>query len=633
MAAPSRVNFDNVTSMGVSYDWSHGEGAALPCTGITELDDAIATGSGKWVQRVKTIDLEVVNLDLGNAGGGVVDQLVAQQDDYVNTETHSIYANGQFAGYGKLAGYSVAEGSLANVSTTSLSYAMTDGGDPNQGEETEDPVSRTESIKVSRDIKGKSYTIDHSYGVSFGSEFDLISNHPLYKNDPEYKSVDGRLQLAEAEATKHVSEDVTNYNDYLDLSAYTLGTAFDLSKINDGCSGVFSTSNSTKNLINGDFSYNKSTVLRYTGADLSEDLDPYEISYTISWNQKKEEDGSCVVLTFNGSIVANEGTVPNCKSGEAGVSAGEIAQSGFEEWVSGPTPMGAQRVKEFYDAVVDKLSIPGATNYPLVEDILNYRKEECVPSIDKGGGNNGTIEFEFEMSTCPDSQAEDGAQYEHQQSTSFSYNQGGCKGATRRVTEISVEGSVNGQCGRNLGSGGGYPRWESVASIFENLKESGSKVGEEVYEGDYELRLANKGTSVNKYEGQADYNFTWTDSPLNDNCEAAGTTGCDPNFTVVAKRETTPANPRFVNTVTAAGIVTQQKGNTLPRADATIKIKNNPTGEIALTIATAMEEAKCQIDIHKPSCIIDTLGIQINKDQNNGVDHLSTDVNVGGIEL
>ena len=320
MAAPSRVNFDNVTSLGVSYSWSHRQGAALPCSGIAD--------TGKWIQRDKTVDLEIANLDLTNGGGSVVANLAKQQDDYVNTQTHSIYANGQFAGNGHLTSYSVSEGSLSSVSTTSLSYAMKEGGDPNDGSDAEDPVTRDESIKVSRDIKGKSYTIDHSYSVNFGSDFDMVSSYPAYASDPNYKSVEGRLTLAEKEANERLAFDVTNYNDYIDLSPYSIGSGFNLSKINDACSGVFTTTNSTKDYINGNYSLSKQTVLRYTGQDLDPDVDPYEVKYSLSWDQRAMQDAGgndvkCITIKMNGSVTANQ--VPNCSSGAGG--AGAIAQS------------------------------------------------------------------------------------------------------------------------------------------------------------------------------------------------------------------------------------------------------------------------------------------------------------------
>ena len=42
-----------------------------------------------------------------------------------------------------------------------------------------------------------------------------------------------------------------------------------------------------------------------------------------------------------------------------------------------------------------KIGSGECNNYPLIEEILSYKKKECVPSVDKGGNNDGTIEFEF----------------------------------------------------------------------------------------------------------------------------------------------------------------------------------------------------------------------------------------------
>ena len=626
---PSRVNFNNVTSMGVSYDWSHGQGAVIPCPGITNQEGR----DNDWIERVKTVDLEVANLDLSNAGGAVIANMAAQQDKYVNTATHSIYANGIYAGNGYLTSYSINEGSMSNASTTNLSYTMRDGGeDPNEADDEDNPVTRSESIKVTRDIKGKSYTIDHSYSVSFGSDFDLVTDFPLYASDPQYKSVDGRLALGEQEAQSAVNNDITNYGDYIDLSPYTLAKGFDLRKINDGCSGVFTTSNETKNFINGDYSLSKTTILRYTGENLDPDIDPYEIDYSISWDQQNKADGGgdCVVLKFQGNINANQGSVQDC-SEEAG-GAGAVAESGFQEWVTGPSAKGIVKVKEFFNAVKDELAVPNASNYPLIEEILSYKKKECVPSVDKGGNNDGTIEFEFEMSTCPENNV-DGTQYEYEQSTSISFSKGGCKGAERRVTEISVDGNVQGNCGQNLGSDGSYPRWESVESVFADLKGSGLAGGPGKYDGEFTLRLASEKTSINKYEGNGSYTYSWTDSPFDQNCEPPSEGGCNSNFGVTVRTTNTPSVTRYVNTMTAEGNVSEVKGKTPARKTSSIKIKSKATKEkFPLTIDSVMEEAKCQMNLNKPACVIDTISVQITKNQEQGEDRISASTSVGGIE-
>jgi len=628
---PSRVNFNNVTSLGVSYQWSHGvkDGAPLPCTGIT---NQAGRETGKWIERIKTLDLEVANLDLSNNGGSVVAQMAAQQARYVNTSTHSIYTNGAYAGNGYLTSYSINEGSLSNASVTSLQYTMRDGGeDPNEANSSDDPVTRSESIKVSRDLKGKSYTINHSYSVGYGSDWDLVTDYPLYSGNPAYRSVVGRLTLAEQEAHAAVDNDITDYNQYIDLSAYTVGSGFNLEKINNGCSGVFTSSNSTKNFINGDFSYNKTTVLRYTGQDFDPELEPYEVAYTIGWNQAAQSQGEnpCVELVFQGSIKAN--SVPDCSTGNGG--AGAVAESGFKEWVApddpAVTPKGLTKVIEFFNAVSGSMALPGAKSYPLVEKILSYKKEECAPSVDKGGDNDGTINFEFKTSNCPENNADE-TQYLHSESTSISFSNGGCQGAERRITDISVDGSVEGQCGVNLTPSGVYQKWNAVSGVFDALRLSGLAKGPPLYNGSYSLRLASESQSISKYDGNASYAYSWTDSNRDQECGVTTRNGCSDKYAVSDKTTETPAKPRYVNTVTANGIVSEQKGESLPVKSSSISIAGTGEG-IGLTVRTFLDEALCQGNLFAPSCVINELSVSMDKSWNNGTDEQKGSINVGGI--
>lgn len=632
--APSRVNFNNVTSMGVSYEWSHGmrEGAPLPCPNITSQS---GRETGKFVERIETIDLEVANLDLENNGGNVVAQMAAQQAKYVNTATHSIYTNGIYAGNGYLTSYGISEGSLSNSSVTSLSYSMREGGeDPNAAEKSDDPVTRSENIKVSRDIKGKSYTIDHSYSVSYGSDWDLVTNYPLYSGDPVYRSVDGRLAIAQQEATAAVENDISDYGQYIDLSAYTLGSGFDLTRINDGCSGVFSTSNSTKNFINGDFSYSKSTILRYTGQDLDPDIDPYEISYTVGWDQTEQADSApCITLTFDGQITANEGSVLDC-SAEGG-GAGTIAESGFKEWVApddGSVPRGLTKVIEFFTAVSGSMSLPGTVGYPLVEKILTYRKKECTPSVDKGAKNDGSIDFSFTVSNCPDNQTGDN-QFQKTESTSVSFSQGGCDGRSRRITEIKVDGSVNGQCGRSMTEDGTYQKWNLVEGEFYAAKAEALLKGPPTYEGGYTLRLSQESEGINKYEGNGSYSYVWTDSPKDENCDSADKKpGNNPDYEVSVSCLETPRKPRYVNTVTADGIVSEKKGFDLAQKTCDIKIDSINTGQQpTLTARTLLDECLFQANANGPSCAITSLSVNLSKTLDKGAEKQNGSVSVGGI--
>ena len=54
---PSRLNFNNVVSMGVSYSWEHGVDGNGPIDGCPDL-------SGQYIKRTKQVDLSVLNLDI-----------------------------------------------------------------------------------------------------------------------------------------------------------------------------------------------------------------------------------------------------------------------------------------------------------------------------------------------------------------------------------------------------------------------------------------------------------------------------------------------------------------------------------------------------------------------------------------
>ena len=45
-----------------------------------------------------------------------------------------------------------------------------------------------------------------------------------------------------------------------------------------------------------------------------------------------------------------------------------------------------------------------------------------------------------------------------------------------------------------------------------------------------------------------------------------------------------------------------------------------------------MAEAKCQMNLNKPACVIDTISVQITKNQEQGEDRISASASVGGIE-
>ena len=148
---PSRLEFNNVISMGVSYSWEHiaGENAANSCEGVSEEEKS------NLIKRTKNVSLDLLNLDLGNADNSVIQFMANNQSQYVAGSLVDIYANGIYAGNGKLSNYSIKEGSQSNSVVTNLNYEMKNGGpDDSQNFDTaENPVQRTESINVSRDVK------------------------------------------------------------------------------------------------------------------------------------------------------------------------------------------------------------------------------------------------------------------------------------------------------------------------------------------------------------------------------------------------------------------------------------------------------------------------------------------------
>ena len=62
--SPTNLYFNNVISMGVSYSWTRQNDSAgfLQCDGLNH-------GENNFVKRSKSLNLDVLNLDLNNAGG------------------------------------------------------------------------------------------------------------------------------------------------------------------------------------------------------------------------------------------------------------------------------------------------------------------------------------------------------------------------------------------------------------------------------------------------------------------------------------------------------------------------------------------------------------------------------------
>ena len=628
---PSRVDYNNVSSLGISYTWDHGplegKGAIIPCA-VGDKDR-----NQQWIKRTKSIDLELVNVDIQNSATQVGEYFSANQDKYVNTDTTQVYANGIYAGQGRLVSYSINEGSQSNISTTSLGYEMSNEIEDGNGPE--DPVSRDESIQVTRDIKGKSYTIQHDYSVSFGDDFDLVSDHPLYADDPDYQSVQGRLQLAENEATEVIDVSPVNYKEYIDgLENYTLAEGFNLAKLQGGCSGAFYSSSNTKDLINGNYSASKTTVIRYTGENMDPVLPDYEVTYTLGWAETEE----CATVTCAGNVKGLVGS----ECAVEGKDASYYARSGFERFVgktgmsdANPSGEGRARVSAFFEAVQE---LKGTNQLELNNELHNLRSSVCVPSIKKDEVNDGTIEFEFSMDNCPQNEKDDETDCEYTFSESITYDfstQKLCDESERKITQITIAGSVEGKCGLQLNENGGHPRWAAVNAVYNKKKNNAIDTISGYYDDanpsntQYEpfWSASTLSTSMSPYQAKGNYSITWSDNDRNQDCTKRG--GGDDSedescFTLTTKTTEKEAKPRYIDTPTTAGIVTEVKGSDLPRKTVKVELDTrNPTGAdgaslCAWTISDALGALKTELNENAPSCLIDTLSWSLQKSADQG---------------
>ena len=630
--SPASSSYNNVISLGITYSWENGlnplNSNAKACPGLGPNIPK------EYIKRTQETTIEALNLNLENPGGQNIANLAAAQNAYSNTKPQSIYANGQFVGNGRLSSYSMSEGSLTNASITTLGYTMEDGGpdkkDPNaEDDKDEDPLSRTESITVSRDIKAKSYKITHSYSISFGDNFDAVTDHPFYAGNSSYETVAGRLALGQKEANAAIYTNMSDYNDYIDLSAYTVGNGFDLKLINDACSGVFYTSDSTSNYINGDFSLTKNTELKYTGSNMDAEASSHEVDFTMNYSEVPADGYRCAKVTMQGSVKGKEGK-GECSNETKTVA--EAAASGYAEFVT--AGKAEAKLQAFYNSIKGNIELMGIYATPLNPGIINLKKTECVPSVDKGASNNGTIGFSFDMDNCPGRGTTDaGVPYTKSETTSLTYSwQKDCNQAERKVTTSSVNGSVAGVCGLQVDGDGVYVRWNTVSSTFQSAQTAAKATAQAAYNGDFsaDLSLRSSSTTVNEYSANGSYSFTYSDAPKA--CEQ--TSKFDTCKKVIADEQTTEAKDRKVRTVTTDGIIIQKKGKDLPTKTVSLEVgsfisddADNPCSQdLDGFLNTTMQE----LNSRKPQCIINTLTWTYNKqfDQN-----ASITATMGGIDL
>ena len=592
---PSRLYFNNVVSMGVSYSWERPEGAAA-CTGMTK-------GSQSLIKRTKDVSLDLLNVDLSNAGGSTLASMANNQEKYVVTDLVDIYANGVHAGKGKLSSFSINEGSMSNDSVTNLSYTIpsTDGE-----AEDDDPVERSESIQVSRDVEAKSYTIEHSYSISFGDDFDMISNYPLYKDNPAYKSVDGRLALGEKEANEAIYDNPLDYGEYLDLSAYATEEGWKMKKLKDSCSGIFSSSSVTKDYINGNYSITETTNIRYTGQDIEDKMPSYEVEYRMSWGEETRGKSKkpCAIVKMDGTIIGVGGG-RDCSSG---YNPKVLAESGYQEFVVGGP--AEDKASAFFDYI--QSNIEGLPKDPLNEMIFGLKKSQCVPSVNKDGQkNDGKISFSFEMNNCPEIQP-DGSVFSRTLASNTNYQK--CNQNDILVTSTSVSNNLSAApCLLQLDENGNYPRFESISGDITSIMAQSKALAESSYSAEFESRNVIKSDSYtyNPYEANLSYQVNYSDALSSDACQARGSDPCS-NFKTKVKK--VPKRPRYIDTETVKGILSEQKGYEPATRTVNTSIKWPKTGCGGQSVTNVIEKIKTELENNEPDCIITSLNWSFSHD-------------------
>lgn len=607
---PSRLEFNNVISMGVSYSWEHiaGENAANSCEGVSEEEKS------NLIKRTKNVSLDLLNLDLGNADNSVIQFMANNQSQYMAGNLVDIYANGIYAGNGKLSNYSIKEGSQSNSVVTNLNYEMKNGGpDDSQNFDTaENPVQRTESINVSRDIKSSSYKIQHNYSISFGDDFNMVTDHPLYAEDPNYKSVDARLVLGENEANQKFLNPV-DYSDYIDLSGYAVEAGWDMKKLKNNCMGAFETSSETKDYINGNYSKTITKEIRYTGENIdSDNTDPYEIEYSMSFNIEDRNGKSCAIAKMDGNVKSTASSNGGCSA----TNTADAAQSGFDEFVTNGT--AKERLTQWFQ----QMSSFAGSNQTLTPVMKDLKKTTCMPSVDRGQNqNNGQIGFSFQMDNCPSEKiTENGAPYSSSESFNISFSEAkNCDDVEVSVTNSSISKSVQGKCGLQINAAGQYPRFNSIASI--------PGPGQPAYEGSRpaDNKIKSSSYSYSPYQASKSWSYSYSDAINTDDCKERTDDDC---YSFSVSENVSSPTPRVVEELTCAGFVSQEQGTNKGKktASITLEVKQD---DCDMNLNALKSELKEKMQESAPNCLITELSWSYSVNKGSAP---SMQANIGGID-
>ena len=589
------LKFDNVISMGVSYTWQNGvNSSSQSCSEINSGQE--------WVKRVKSVNLDVLNTDLPNQGGDVVQGMALNQEKYLDTSVADIYANGSYVGNGRMVGYSIKEGSQSSDIVSSLDYKIENGGaDPDSDniDDIDDPVTQEEYITVSRDIKNKTYSIEHSYSINYGSDFNLVSNHPLYSGNLNYQSTEARLLLGENKANQVLNVSPANYLQYIpSLAKYTAGNGWNLQAISSDCFGKNTTTTENKDFINGNYSLNKSIEISYTGEDIdTQNTDPWTVEYSMSWASSEIDGETCGTATMRGSVSAG-GMLGAGQCGGNQISNSIAARNGYDDFVSGGKAKA--RMDSWYGEINELL--PANSQSTLNPQMVNLQASQCSSSVQRGGAsNNGSIEFSFEMNNCKKQKVTGGSPYVLSESTNTSTN----KTEEGIVTEVTVKKSVKGKCGQQVSPSGQYIRYDSISSI--------QAPGDPIVPGGKPFRVKGESYSYNKYQAFQEWNITSTNGKKTEDgknrnigCEEESD-GCGQFDT---NEESNPATPRYVEATTSDGTIRVQRGRNLPVKTVSTSLSAKGTGCSNLELNTLLGKLKVELSSNTPSCIIQGMSWQ-----------------------
>ncbi len=632
----SQLNFNNATSVSVSYAWDNGQNTRdnLPLAALCS-GNPLTVGDDEWVRRTKTVSVQTLDVDLQNPGGGIASNANNQQT-YTAGGPATIKVGDLDLGEGNLKEQSMTEGSQANQIQTNLTFDMTNGGpDPQTGTTGQttqytntnqlvpDPVNRSEVITVSRDLVSKSYTIQHNASVSYGSDFDLISNHPLYSGNTNYQSANGRLQLA----TNTVNQAVNNPVDYVDyipaLSKYVSKKGWNLKKIASDCFEKKISSTKTEDLINGDYSFQQTININYTGLDIElEDPVPWSVEYDMSWNNSEVNEKSCGVATMNGTISAGQFQ----ESGACGtvITKQIAAQSGYDTFVKGGE--AEARMNSWFNSLKGHLT--GVID-PL-NPMTNLKSSQCQATVDNGS-NDGSISFSFEMNNCPAKKvkSKNDKKYTSTEglSNDYSLHEYECNGIkeTQNVTSTTTDKSVQGLCGPQIDESGSYVRWDSILDI--------DGPDDPPYHGNYpnQWLIRSKSHSYNRYQASKQWSITFSDAPKDKECKEVtcdddSVSGCGQFETV---ESTTDAAPRYIETQTSNGTMKIARGTSLPTKTVNSSLVGISTGSgCNLDVDSLLPELKDELNNAAPSCVIQNLSWNYSFDQMN---ETTLEGSIGGI--